>query len=86
MLYQWRSESDNENNVTLSFADDNASFTAENDSFTLSVSGYCAVYDDHFIISDTRAKDNYTFRYHLYGDHIDLTYGDGTITLQKIKD
>lgn len=86
VLYEWRSELDNGNTVSLSFSDDRAAVTAVNDSFKLSVSGYCAVYDDRFIISDTRTKDNYTFYYRLYGDRVELTYDGGTISVDKAKE
>jgi len=86
VLFDWRSESDNGNTVSLRFEEDSAIFTGENDSFHVSVSGYCAMYNDRFIISDTKTRDNYTFHYQLFGDHIELTYGDGTISLNKVAD
>lgn len=83
VMYRWRSQLDSGNEVSLTFEGDNASFVTENEDFRLSVSGYCAMYDDRFIISDQKTRDNYTFSYQLFGDHIELTYGDGTIVLQK---
>ena len=85
VLYEWRSQLDNGNTVSLRFEDDNAVLTAQNDRFQLTVSGYCAMYDDCFLICDTDTTDNYTFYYQLYGDHIELTCGGGTISLNKVK-
>ena len=82
-MSSWRSELDNGNAVSLIFNDETAAFCAENDAFTLKISGIYVIDDDTLIISDAETKMNYSFGYTVHGDCAELSWGGGTVTLDK---
>lgn len=83
-LYRWESRLSNGNTVELSFDGDRAALTVQNDSFSLIISGIAVIGEDAFVISDEETLMNYSFPYLLHGDCVELSYGGGTITLEKI--
>ena len=85
-MFSWYSELDNGNKLSLSFGEDEALFNAENDGFSMEISGYYLIDDERFVIFDEDTKMDYTFIYKLHGDRVELSFGDGTITLDKRKD
>lgn len=85
--FSWYTEEENGNILSLSFSGEGAAdLTIEGGAEPLTLSGLCAVYDDHFVICDTRTEYLYTFSYVLHGDCIDLTFDEGTVTLDKVND
>ena len=84
-MFSWRGELDNGNIVSLVFSGDSAVLRAVNGDYTLDVSGICLVDDEGFVICDEQTEMNYVFRYILHGDCVELSYGDGTITLDKVE-
>ena len=83
-LFSWRGETENGNTAELSFVDDEAVLTAHSDKWDVQISGLCALTDHTLVICDTNSEMNYTFRYQIHGDRIELTYDSGTIVLDKI--
>ena len=83
-MYRWEAVFDNENTVSLTFDDDTAVFSIDNPSFSVTISGTYFLDNSAFVISDTVTKANYPFDYQLHGDCVELTYGDGTIILNKL--
>lgn len=82
-LSSWGAELTNGNRVSLSFDEEQAEFSAHNDSFDLFVSGIYLIDHERLVISDTATKMNYAFCYHLHGDSVELTFDEGTIILNK---
>lgn len=82
-LYDWMSEFDNGNTVSLTFSGSDASFEVRNKAYTLIISGLCSVSDDSLLIIDEDDGVSYTFDYHLYGDSVDLRFRGDSITLEK---
>ena len=82
-MSSWNSELDNGNIISLIFNDDTAVFRAENQAFTLIISGIYIIDDDTLIISDTDTMMNYSFGYTVHGDCAELTWGGGTVRLDK---
>lgn len=85
-MFSWEAESENGSCVQLSFDDNTARFTAQNDTFVLSIDGVYLIDDTTIVISDAQTLMNYSFTYLVHGDSVDLTYGGGTITLDKKSD
>ena len=83
-MYSWRCELDNSSVVTLDFDGSNADLSIDNEDFDLEISGLCAVSDDTLIICDENTEYNYKFGYELYGDRVELTIFDGTVSLEKL--
>ena len=85
--FRWSAKNENGDTLSLTFGDDgSASFSVRNDADELVLNGLCAVYDDHFVICDDRTDSLYSFGYMLHGDCVDLTYDDGSLTLDKVND
>ena len=85
--FSWSYENENGSRYSLAFGDDGyANFSVRSDAEPLTLSGLCTVYDDHFVICDEGTTVLYTFCYTLYGDCVELTYDEGTLTLDKVKD
>lgn len=82
-MYRWGSQLDNGNVIELIFDDDKAALSVRNDSFELNVSGIFFIDDENLIISDAATQMNYGFTYLLHGDSVELTYGGGTVILDK---
>lgn len=85
-MYSWSSVCDNGNRLSLSFDEDTAVFKAENDSYNVIVSGIYLLDDERLIISDVDTMMNYVFAYIVHGDCVELSFGDGTVTLDKVID
>ena len=84
VMYSWGADMDNGNKVSLVFDGDKAAFRAENDAFTLEVGGVYLIDDESLIICDEATYMNHRFDYTVHGDCVDLSFGDGTITLDKL--
>ena len=82
-MNRWGTVTENGNRIDLAFDDDTAAFRAENDAFSLSISGVYSVDDTTLMINDSTTHLDYSFFYVLYGDRIELTYGDATLLLSK---
>ena len=82
--FSWQGDYENGNTVTLSFDDSNASLSVSNNDFELELEGLCVFSDDSFTICDNGSDINYTFGYALYGDRVEMSFIDGTISLKKL--
>ena len=69
-MYHWACEEENGSQISLSFEDTDACLTVENEAFSMNIEGLC-IADD-------------TFGYQLYGDRVELSFGSGMITLDKV--
>lgn len=83
-MYSWQGELENSSVVTLDFDGSKADLSIDNEDFDLDISGLCAVSYDTLIICDENTEYNYKFGYKLYGDRVELTIFDGTISLKKL--
>lgn len=83
-MYRWSGQMENGNRMELSFHEQTACFTAQNEDFSLKIEGVCLIDDTTFVICDTQTKMNYDFSYLLHGDCVELTHENGTVELQKI--
>ena len=83
-MYHWACEEENGSQISLSFEDTDARLTVENEAFSMNIEGLCIADDDSFTICDSKSKNNYTFGYQLYGDRVELSFGSGMITLDKL--
>ncbi|MDP4119871.1 MAG: hypothetical protein Q8876_02290 [Bacillota bacterium] len=84
---QWLLNSDNGMTAKLWFNGDTAHYTAISDkNISCSISGTSVVGDDHLIISDTRLKQQFYFKYKLTGNELKLTYANKELTLVKAED
>ena len=84
-MFSWYCEQDNGNTLKLSFHDNKADFFANNSDFSLSLSGTCMIDNSSFVICDEETGFSFPFTYVLHGDSLELTFGDGTLTLDKVK-
>ena len=84
-MYHWACEEENGSQISLSFEDTDACLTVENEAFSMNIEGLCIADDDSFTICDSKSKNNYTFGYQLYGDRVELSFGSGMITLDKVE-
>ncbi len=83
-MYDWQSEFDNGNTVSLSFDGSDATLIIVNDDHTLDISGLCAIDNESFVIFDENSDTNFAFDYKLYGDRVELSADNGTISLKKL--
>ena len=82
--YAWSAELENKTAVTLSFSEDKATLKAElQKGEKLTLSGFCELYDDYFVIHDEKTKYPYEFFYNVHFDRVELIYGDNTVSLYK---
>ena len=84
-MYAWSAKVDNGDSAELSFDGSNGLLSVHTGVSDLVLSGLCVMTDDRLIICDEKTDVNYTFGYVLYGDRVELTYYDGTISLEKTK-
>lgn len=82
-MFDWQSELEGGNTVTLSFEGSDATLRADGGVDSLILEGLCAVTDDTVVICDSETGYNYSFGYKLYGDRIELSIFDSEITLKK---
>lgn len=81
----WRGEFENGNTATLSFSEHNASFVmSAKDSSKVTISGFCEISDNKFVIHDTNTYHSFAFSYDVYFDHVDIVYDNYTLSLDKI--
>ena len=80
---RWGTVTENSNRAELFFEEDTATFRVHSESFTLTVSGIYTADDEALLIHDDETHLDYRFNYLLHGDSIELTYGDGTLVLEK---
>ena len=83
-MFQWEAQYDNGNHASLIIEDDIAEFCVDNDAFALNLSGDYLIDDDSLTIFDNTTQMSYHFGYLIHGDSVELTFGDGTIVLNKI--
>lgn len=82
-MSRWGTETQNGNRAELTFDGQYACFSVVNQSFELRIEGDCFVDDTTLVISDEATQMNYRFTYLLHGDSVELTFGDGTLILEK---
>ena len=84
MSASWSAQDGYGKKITLSFTQNEALIQLEAKDFTGKICGTATVNDDTLEIADKSLKENYIFGYVLFGNKIDLKYGDKTVTLRKI--
>lgn len=80
---RWGAVTENGNRLELSFDEENAVFSAQNDSFTLEISGLYTLDAATLVINDRETHLDYRFAYTVHGDSVELTYGGETLLLDK---
>lgn len=84
-LYEWQRDNENGTQIFLRFSEDTALLSIQGDKeVTCEITGLCVANEETFVISDTSMMKNISFNYKVYGDHLDLTYGGSTISLEKV--
>ena len=83
--YSWSKTLDGGAEVRLSFDGDSAALTVDSAGESIEISGKCVIDDSNIVIFVPSLSLNYGFEYLPKGDELDLTYGGGTITLEKEK-
>lgn len=82
----WHGKGEYQSTIDLSFNGDTAAFDIHaGGGAKLQISGECVVNDDCITVTDNNLKERYEFKYNLSGDRIELTYGNNTVTLEKVK-
>lgn len=82
----WHGQGDYQSTIDLSFHGDTAAFDIKaGGGAKMQISGECVVNDDSITVTDSNLKERFEFKYNLSGDQIELTYGDNTVTLEKVK-
>ena len=84
MSASWSAQDGYGKKITLSFTQNEALIQLEAKDFTGKICGTATVIVDTLEIADKSLKENYIFGYVLFGNKIDLKYGDKTVTLRKI--
>ncbi len=81
----WQTKLDNGNIIKLSFDMDNATLalTYTNDT-EVKLHGLCELSGTSFVIHDSDTFSTYKFDYLVHYDRVDITYGDATVSLNKI--
>lgn len=83
-LYEWQRENENGTKISLRFSEDTAFLSIQGDEdIACEISGLCVTDGNTFFISDISMMKNVSFTYKVYGDHLDLTYGGSTVSLEK---
>ena len=83
--YSWSKKLDGGAQVRLSFDGDSAVFTVDSAGENIEISGKCVIDNKSIVIFVPSLSLNYGFDYQPMGDELKLTYGGGTITLDKEK-
>ena len=82
-MYTWSDTFDNGDEVTLTFTQSNGYLDIENKD-PLHIGGLCMLTNDYLLIFDEQSGINYSFRYHLYGDRVELSRDGSVLTLKKV--
>ncbi len=83
--HSWQAQLDNGNTITLSFDMDNATLAlAYADDTEVNIEGLCELSDTSFVIHDSDTFSSYKFDYIVHFDSVDITYGNTTVSLNKI--
>ncbi len=83
-MFSWEGTADNGNTASLLFCDNKASLSLQTHDGLLRIHGLCLVDDEKLMICDEGSGMNYSFGYTLYGDRVELTATNGTLTLNKV--
>ena len=84
MSASWSAQDNYGKKITLSFNQNKALIKLETKDFTGKIYGMVTLSDDTLEIADKALNENYVFKYVLFGNKIDLKYGEKTIELKKI--
>lgn len=84
MSASWSAQDRYGKKITLSFNQNKALIQLETKEFTGEIYGMVTLNDDTLEIADKALNENYVFKYVLFGNKIDLKYGEKTIELKKI--
>ncbi len=83
-LNSWENTFDNGNTVSLSFFEDNATFSVEaKDKESAVISGLCELNDSQFIIHDDSTKQPYSFEYNVQFDKVEVIFNSKSVLLYK---
>ncbi|HHZ06421.1 MAG TPA: hypothetical protein GX401_06515 [Clostridiales bacterium] len=81
----WKGEDDFNKGAVLSFDGDTATLLLKNGDDKVSIIGNAMIDDTAVTITDEALAEEFTFNYVLYGDKIEITYDNSTITLDRVK-
>lgn len=82
----WHGKGEYQSTIDLSFHGDTAAIDIKaGGGAKTKISGECVVGDDSITVTDQNLKERFEFKYSLSGDKIELTYGESTISLDKVK-
>ena len=82
-MHAWRATSDNGNTADLRFEGSKGILSIHTGDSALDLSGLCVMTDDRMILCDAATGMHYTFGYTVYGDRVELSCYDGTVSLKK---
>ena len=82
-LSDWSAVLEGGAQVSLSFEGDKAAFSVDNAGKSSVVDGICILSPDEIVICDEERGENYCFAYILHGDHLELSYNNSVIILEK---
>ena len=81
-MYAWSNTFDNGDEVALTFTQTNGYLDIDGDD-PLHIGGLCMLTDDSLLIFDEQSGMNYSFRYRLYGDRVELSRDGSMMILEK---
>ncbi|MEE0265660.1 MAG: hypothetical protein UD936_08555 [Acutalibacteraceae bacterium] len=84
MDYRWEKSDKYGKRMSLSFDENTASLKIITTDFDYTITGTALVDSETIKISDDNLKQTYSFGYILYGDKIEIAYGENRIELDKI--
>lgn len=83
--FTWSGSDDYGKSIELHFEENTGFLKIKSKEEVYEIKGDVKSDDKSLVITDNNLKDTYEFTYKLYGDKIELTYGENTLTLNKVK-
>lgn len=83
--FAWSNSDDFGKSIELRFDGNTGFLKIKSKDEAYEIKGDVIADDNNLTITDSTLKDTYEFTYKLYGDKIELTYGENTLTLNKVK-
>lgn len=82
-LYTWQNKDEFDKTITLSFSNTHATLLMKTKTEETKIEGLAVLEENNLQIFDSNVNNSYAFSYKLFGDKIELTYGEHTLTLYK---
>ncbi len=83
--FSWQGKDDYGKQITLCFDENYATLSLKSDRTEKTIQGFTITDNQSFEIYDNSLYQHFRFSYRLYGDKIELSYRDNTLTLAKMK-